>query len=173
MKSVHHFAMVVKDLDRSIDFYHNVLGLEFLYEPTPIGRGPLLEKGVGIKGAATRTVCLQADDGSVIIELMEYSSPDWPLSQPLPLYVTGSCHIAFYVDDIHAKKKELEAHGVVFNSDVNVNDVVEEHSVLDGWSWVYFKDPDGHSLELVNISHYDEGKRQAGIDAYKKSRGWA
>ena len=170
MNAIHHFAVIVKDLDKSLDFYHRVLGLEFLYEPTPIGSGEKLDKGIGIKGVSTRTACLQA--GDVIIELMEYSSPDWPLSSPLPLYVTGSSHIAFKVDDIHATKKELEAKGVIFNSEVNVNDDLEEHSVLDGWSWVYFKDPDGYALELVHVARYDEDERKAGMEAYKKSRGW-
>lgn len=165
MHPVHHFGIIVKDLDRSIEFYHRKLGLEFANEPTPVDSGERLEQGVGVKGARLRQVSLTA--GNVIIELLEYSQPDWPLNGPLPQYVTGSSHVAFQVEDIHAAKKELEAKGIEFFSDVNVND-----GVLDGWSWVYFSDPDGHVFELVQQSYYNEEERKAGIEAYKRSRGW-
>ena len=41
MKGLHHVGITVKDLDASIRFYHDVLGLEFSNEPSPWfdGRG--------------------------------------------------------------------------------------------------------------------------------------
>ena len=35
MKGLHHVGITVKDLDASIRFYHDVLGLEFSNEPSP------------------------------------------------------------------------------------------------------------------------------------------
>ena len=63
----------------------------------------------------------------------------------------GASHVAFVVDDIEAKKAELEAKGIQFFSDVNVVD----EGVLAGWRWVYFADPDGYPLELVEVAYYN------------------
>ena len=35
MKGLHHVGITVKDLDASIRFYHDVLGLQFSNEPSP------------------------------------------------------------------------------------------------------------------------------------------
>jgi hypothetical protein len=48
---------------------------------------------------------------------------------------------------------------------------VVDEGVLAGWRWVYFEDPDGYPLELVEAAYYDVEARSAGIDAYLASRG--
>ena len=63
---------------------------------------------------------------------------------------------------IVATKAELEGKGISFYSEVNV---VEE-GVLAGWRWVYFEDPDGYPLELVQVTYYNADERRAGIEAY-------
>jgi hypothetical protein len=70
------------------------------------------------------------------------------------------------VDDIAAKKAELEAKGVKFYSDVNVVD----EGPLAGWRWVYFADPDGLSLELVEIAYVDQAQRDANAAEYLRTR---
>ena len=42
--------------------------------------------------------------------------------------------------------------------------------MLAGWRWVYFEDPDGYPLELVEVAYYNEEERRAGIAAYLASR---
>jgi hypothetical protein len=70
------------------------------------------------------------------------------------------------VDDIEAEKAALEAKGIEFFSSVNVVD----EGVLAGWRWVYFSDPDGYPLELVEIAYYNTEERRAGLAAYLASR---
>jgi catechol 2,3-dioxygenase-like lactoylglutathione lyase family enzyme len=164
MQGLHHVGITVKDLDASIRFYHDVLGLQFSSEPSPWFEGEGLGKAVGVPGAALRQVSLLL--GDTIFELLEYKSPPSETSGPLMSSNMGASHVGFLVDDIEAKKAELEAKGIEFYSEVNVVD----EGVLAGWRWVYFEDPDGYPLELVEVAYYNEEDRRAGIAAYLASR---
>jgi catechol 2,3-dioxygenase-like lactoylglutathione lyase family enzyme len=164
MKGLHHVGITVKDLDASIRFYHDVLGLEFSNEPSPWFEGPALGPAVGVPGAALRQVSLLL--GDTTLELLEYKSPPSETDGPLRSNNLGASHVAFLVDDIKATKAELESKGVTFFSPVNVVD----EGVLAGWRWVYFADPDGYPLELVEVAYYNADERKAGIAAYLASR---
>jgi len=164
MKAVHHVGITVKDLDASIRFYHDVLGLEFANEPSPWFEGEELSRGVGVPQAALRQVSLLV--GDTTLELLEYRSPASETERPLGSHSLGASHVAFFVADIETAKAELEAKGIAFYSSVNVVD----EGVLAGWRWVYFEDPDGYPLELVEVAYYNEKDRRAGIAAYMASR---
>ncbi len=164
MKAMHHVGITVSDLERGIDFYHGVLGLGFVNEPSPVFDDAGLGPAVGVPGAALRQVSLAL--GDVTLELLEYVRPESPVDAPLPQNALGAQHVAFLVEDIHAAKAELEAKGVEFFSDVNVVD----EGVLAGWRWVYFSDPDGNALELVEIAYTRPEARAQGIRAYLDQR---
>ncbi len=164
MKALHHVGITVKDLDASIRFYHDVLGLPFSNEPSPWFDGEDLGKAVGVPGGALRQVSLLL--GDTMFELLEYKSPPSQTTGPLSSQSLGASHVAFHVDDIEAKKAELEAKGIEFYSEVNTVD----EGVLAGWRWVYFEDPDGYPLELVEVAYYNADDRKAGIAAYLASR---
>lgn len=165
LKAVHHVGLVVRDLDRSIYFYHDVLGLPFANEPTPWFEGPELEKGVGVPGAKLRQVSLWVGPVSTV-EMIEYANRPEESSAPVPNNYLGAAHVCFLVDDIRARKAELEEQGVLFYSDVNVVD----DGPLAGWRWCYFSDPDGLALELVEIAYYLKDEREAAIADYLASR---
>ena len=164
MKGLHHVGITVKDLDASIRFYHDVLGLPFSNEPSPWFEDEGLGDAVGVPGAALRQVSLLL--GDTTLELLEYKSPSSETSSPLLSNNIGASHVAFVVEDIHAKKAELEARGISFYSDVNTVD----DGVLAGWRWVYFEDPDGYPLELVEVAYYNAEERRQGIAEYLASR---
>ena len=83
MKALHHVGITVKDLDASIRFYHDVLGLQFANEPSPWFDGEELSRGVGVSGAALRQVSLLA--GDTTLELLEYRSPPSETDKPLQI----------------------------------------------------------------------------------------
>ena len=120
MKGLHHVGITVADLETAIDFYHGVLGLEFVNEPSPLFDDPELGPAVGVPGAALRQVSLAL--GDTILELLQYTAPPSPVDAPLPQNALGAQHVAFLVADAAATKAELEAKGVRFLSDVNVVD---------------------------------------------------
>jgi catechol 2,3-dioxygenase-like lactoylglutathione lyase family enzyme len=164
MKGLHHVGITVKDLDASIRFYHDVLGLQFSNEPTPWFEGEELGAAVGVPGAALRQVSLLLE--GTTLELLEYKRPPSETAAPLKSNNHGASHVAFLVDDIVATKVDLEAKGIQFYGPVNVVD----EGVLAGWRWVYFEDPDGYPLELVEIAYYHDQERRAGIAAYLAAR---
>ncbi len=164
MRAQSHTGITVRDLDRSVRFYHDLLGLEIATEPSPWFDGPELGCGVGVPGAALRCVCLRV--GNTMLELLEYRTPPSQTERPLLSHSVGASHVAFQVSDIRAAKAELEAAGVQFYSDINVVD----DGVLAGWRWVYFSDPDGYPLELVENAYERPGGHSAGIAGYLRSR---
>jgi glyoxylase I family protein len=165
LRAVHHVGLVVRDLDRSIYFYHDILGLPFANEPTPWFDGPQLSTGVGVPDASLRQTSLWVGDHSTM-ELIEYGNRPETSTKPVPNNYLGAAHVCFKVDDIHAKKAELESKGVTFYSDVNVVD----EGPLAGWRWCYFSDPDGLALELVQIAYYLKDEREAAIADYLATR---
>ena len=165
LKAIHHVGLVVRDLDRSIYFYHDLLGLPFANEPTPWFEGPALERGVGVPGARLRQVSLWVGASSTM-ELIEYGNRPASSTAPVPNNYLGAAHVCFKVDDVAVTKAELESKGVAFYSDVNVVD----EGPLAGWRWVYFSDPDGLALELVEVAYYRKDERDANAAAYLRSR---
>ena len=144
---VHHTGIIVRNLDRSIYFYHDVLGLPILSEPSPWFSGPELEQGVGVPGGSLRQCNLQAGDG--VLELLEYGNRPADNTEVQPQNRLGAMHIALRVDDIDATVAELKAKGVEFLSEPHIVD----DGVLAGWRWVYFHDPDGVTVELVEEAY--------------------
>jgi len=165
LKAIHHVGLVVRDLDRSIYFYHDLLGLPFANEPTPWFEGPELAKGVGVPDAKLRQVSMWVGPNSTM-ELIEYGDRPDDDNRPVVNNHLGAAHVCFLVDDIRAKKAELESKGVEFYSDVNVVD----EGPLAGWRWCYFLDPDRLALELIEVEYYLEDERNAAIAEYLRTR---
>lgn len=160
---IHHTGLIVRDLDRSIAFYNGVLGFPFQSEPSPWFSGEELADGVGVPGATLRQCCLLVGDD--VLELLEYENRE-PSDGPVHQNHLGAMHVALRVDDVAAVQADLEAAGVEFLSSAHVVD----DGVLAGWRWVYFHDPDGIPLELVEVAYTRPEERRAGIDAYLSSR---
>ncbi len=47
---------------------------------------------------------------------------------------------------------------------------VVDEGVLAGWRWVYFADPDGYPLELVEVAYVNREGAERGIAAYLAAR---
>ena len=161
---VHHTGIIVKNLDRSIYFYHDILGLQFQNEPSPWFEGEEIARGVGVPGAILRQVCLTTGDG--VVELVEYGNRPTDNNEPTPQNRLGAMHVALRVDDVVATKAELEGKGIEFLTDANTVD----DGVLAGWRWVYFHDPDGITVELVEVAYVNTEEREKGIAEYLANR---
>lgn len=167
MRAVHHVGITVSDLDRSVEFYHDLLGLTFVVPPTPWFEGDQLARGLGVKPpVALRVALFEVGDGATWFEILQYRTPPSTTREALPQSDVGAAHVAFHVDDIAETYDRLTSKGVPFNSEPNTVD----DGPLAGWRWAYFKDPDGHTMELVEVAYVRQEQRDADIAAYVAAR---
>jgi catechol 2,3-dioxygenase-like lactoylglutathione lyase family enzyme len=144
---VHHFSFSVTNLERTIEFYKNVLGVDIRSK----GRNKYDTLGTALFGtkwgvnqpqADLKLAFLQLGDNR--IEFIEYVDP---MAQPYHKNpsIAGSAHLALRVDNIEEVRERLEAAGVEFHAPIGR--YVEEGK--GEMKWCYFRDPDGIVLELV------------------------
>lgn len=146
MTGIVHSGITVRDLSVSIPFYRDVLGLELIkQEPPRASRGEKL----GVPGAVIRIAVFAIPDSNATLELIEYLEPAAPNQYGGPVNALGQVHVAFKVDDIEKTMKQMTKAGVRFTSE-------EYESITDGplagWKWIYFKDPDGTNMELIEVT---------------------
>jgi len=164
VKGIHHAGIVVSKLDRSIDFYIDVLGLELISEPSDPTAGTRIDQILGLDGARLRGVLLQA--GNSAVELHEFQAPKWTGEGPVPAHALGAQHVAFWCDDIATEKAAIESRGGVFLTDVNVIDA----GPFAGLRTAFLRDPDGIRIEFVEVAYWPAAARQAGLDRYWQNR---
>ena len=138
----HHTAISVTDLDRSIYFYCDLLGMKLEWR-IDHKKSEALERVVGLKHVDVSYAMLSGWGGR--LELFQYHSPvgqSYPLNQPV--CDKGITHFAFQVEDIDGLYERLITRGVRFNTPPQV--------IRAGVKATYFHDPDGITLELVQYS---------------------
>jgi catechol 2,3-dioxygenase-like lactoylglutathione lyase family enzyme len=147
VRALFHTGLTVSDLDRSIAFYRDLLGLELVtrWESTQ----PYLRTIVGFPDAELHIALLRipAMDGGLSghhLELLEYRQPrgargDAATSNP------GNVHVALLVSDLDGMYRRLSAHGVTFKSPP----VDIAHGRNKGARAVYLRDPDDITIELI------------------------
>ena len=143
MKGIIHAGITVKSLEKSLVFYRDLLGLKLIkQEPVRKARGEKL----GVPGAVIQVAVLQTEDPTTTVELIEYLEPQLLNVPPAPINLPGSMHLAFHVEDIDKQVKKMKQAGVKF---VSEDYEVIKDGPLQGMKWIYFKDPDGTNLELI------------------------
>ncbi|MCB2196238.1 MAG: methylmalonyl-CoA epimerase [Bacteroidetes bacterium] len=94
---IEHIGIAVKNLEESIKYYEEVLGLK-CYN---------IEE---VKDQKVKTAFLKV--GEVKIELLESTDPEGPIGKYIEKKGEGIHHIAFAVDNIEDKLKKAEENGV-------------------------------------------------------------
>ncbi|MGW8249842.1 MAG: VOC family protein [Anaerolineales bacterium] len=136
-----HTSYTISDLDRSLAFYRDVLGLELLWQ-RDIDNAYFCEI-IGFPGCSVRAAHLRIPGSDHRIELFEYLQPTGQKADVRTMNV-GSSHISLLVDDLPAVYEELAAMGVEFRSPP----VEITHGANKGGWGVYLLDPDGITVEL-------------------------
>jgi catechol 2,3-dioxygenase-like lactoylglutathione lyase family enzyme len=140
LAGVHHVAINVCDMDRSLRFYEDTLGFRQLFPPQE-GSGEDLERSVKVPSAKLKYAMLQT--GNIIVELIQYLNP---VGKPYDRRNcdAGNMHLAFRVSDIDEAYAKLKDRGVKFNGPP----VKIDSGPLSNCAFAYFTDPDGVTLEI-------------------------
>ena len=150
ISAIDHINIVVSDMERSVKFYTEVLGLE------KIGsvhlEGDWIDEVAGLKGVNAESVNVVAPEGEVKIELFCFKTPRGESIPANQLSNTvGIRHFAFRVDDIHASHKKLKEAGVnPLSEPVTIPDSVIPNSPVRK-TMFYFHDPDGVMIEIAEL----------------------
>ncbi len=142
-----HFSFTVKDIERSVAFYTDVIGMKLVHSQTQ--HNEYTAKLVGYPGAhlkvAQLTVEAMAQQRSGhLLELVQYVSPECEPTDTATCR-PGSAHLAFQVADIHAAYKRMVGLGVRFKSEP----VAITAGINNGGFTCYFLDPDDITLEIL------------------------
>lgn len=159
--SVGAVGITVRDMNRSMEFFQNVLDFEKISDFQI--KGDPYDHLFGIEKSKIRIVRMRL--GQEVIELMEFL---YPKGRPVPKNSKSNDlwfqHIAIVVADMEKAFQKLKKH--------NVRHVSPSPQTLPKWNKTaggikafYFQDPDGHNLEII---YFPPGK---GHPRWQKSVG--
>jgi lactoylglutathione lyase len=119
----------VGDLERSIDFYTQVLGMKLLRQKDyPDGKFTLAFVGYG-----------DESDNTVIELTYNWDTDHYDLGE-------GYGHIAIEVDDVYEAVRELQSRG---------GKVIRDAGPMNAGTTIiaFIEDPDGYPIELIGKKH--------------------
>lgn len=161
VSAVEAIAITVSDADRAADFYGRVLDFEKLSDVEV--RSDQYDRLLGIFGTRLRIVRMQL--GQEQIELYEFLVPR---GRAFPSDTRSNDgwfqHIAIVVSDMEAAYQRLRRERVAHAS-TGPQRLPDWNPAAGGIEAFYFRDPDGHFLELI---HFPPGK---GDPRWQQSKG--
>lgn len=136
---MNHVGISVSNIERTIDFYRDMFGMEQDCEVFPFG-GPDFSAVMGLDDAQGRMCMISG--GDVSLELFEFTNPAPKLKRDdYPVADHGYSHFAFWVDDIEQVHDSLRDAGVRIHCPVT--------TFPGGIKAIYARDPDGNVFELL------------------------
>jgi catechol 2,3-dioxygenase-like lactoylglutathione lyase family enzyme len=140
-----HLCLRVSDLERSVRFYVEALGARQLTALIPL-EGRSAELNFLEMGVETRYAFVGFDD--MYFELVEFIVPRVPTGPRSPT-VDGFMHYCFTVDDVPAALTRIEECGGGRWPKESSAHTHAEYAVH------YAYDPDGNTIQLINIEPED------------------
>ena len=137
VQSVVHVGIPVNDMERSLQFYHEALGLKI--DSSREVSGAAISAGVQVPNARIKITLLDA--GNTKLELLQYLEPKGRTHDRRNNDV-GASHVAFVMSDIQGTYERLQELGVPCNAPPYPSTHPE------GWGWFYARDPDGITVEF-------------------------
>jgi glyoxylase I family protein len=132
-----HVCVSVSDLERSLAFYRDGLGLRVIFDVELAGPG--MQAVTGEAGARGRMVgCLVP--GGVTLELLWFAHRAGAAPQPRP--ATGYTNDSLSVSDLDAAYAALEARGVR---------PLQRPVAVGGVRMFFVADPDGTAIEIIEF----------------------
>ncbi len=144
ISGVHHTCVIVSDMDKSLKFYRDILGMleevNLKFDADPVM--------MDLPGTKPKQHLVMLSAGNTIIELIQYIEPKGKPCDRKPCD-TANMHICFQVEDINKTYEEIKAMGISFHRDPDFID--ESGGALNGYGYVYFRGPDNEILEFIQV----------------------
>ncbi|MBN1835492.1 MAG: VOC family protein [Spirochaetales bacterium] len=142
VSGVHHASIVVSDMDRSLEFYRDTLGMkqemEFWYDADPAM--------MDLPDSKPKQHLVLLSTGNAYLELIQYLEP---AGRPNDRRTCdqGAMHICFRVEDMQKVYELLKAKGTRFHR--APDQIGENGAALANHWYVYLRGPDDEVLELI------------------------
>jgi catechol 2,3-dioxygenase-like lactoylglutathione lyase family enzyme len=141
IKAVRHAGVVVRDLEKSAEFY---CALGFFEDDRAIEEGCFIDTVVGLQNTKLEWIKLRALDG-YLLELLQYHShPEKEEITKQKSNQLGCSHLAFSVDDIDTVCNGIKKIG---GSVVNLPALTNDKKV----KVAYCHDNEGNLMEIVEV----------------------
>jgi len=152
--AVNHIGFAVADLERSVRFYSGLFDeppyFDEIYDVEYIGRI------VGYPGAIQHAAFFRLPgQPEMFLELIQYLRPEAGIVD-MESYNAGNAHLCLVCSDLVAEFERIKKLGGEFRSG---SPVTSDYGVYEGARTAYFRDPDGISIQLVELK---EGMDPAG-----------
>ena len=143
--SADHTGVTVSNLEHFLAFWRDALGLELSH--TAHQKSELAQEITGVEGAEIKLAVLKTPGGHKI-ELLEYLAPTDRKRANLRPCDVGSVHVALLVQDLDAVLESIAA------SDWKAAGKPQrlQSGPNAGKRVVYVRDPDGTTIELMQIA---------------------
>ena len=145
IKEFGHLAFNVSDMEKSLHFYCDILGLEKAFTiriPEDIAeRMP----GSPLAAMAGKDNIVYLKFGSGVFLELFYPNPNTNMDSGGPNYDDiGYVHLSLVVDDLASWEPYLKENGVQLDSDI--------HTGGDGTLTMWLRDPDGNRIEMMEYT---------------------
>src|SRR5437016_13808414 len=137
-----HTGITVSNLERSLEFWRDVLGFELSH--TAHQTGEMASEITGVQGAEIKLAVVKAPGGHKI-ELLEYLAPADRKKVDLRPCDVGSVHVAFTVDNLDAVLERIAVSG--WKAPGQPQTLTAGPNA--GKRVVYVRDPDGTTIEFM------------------------
>jgi lactoylglutathione lyase len=145
IEGVSHFGIQVADLERSVAFYGDLLGLELVARW--VRDEPYIQELVGYPGVELNVAVFRLPGSESFLEILEYRNVERQTVDPATAN-PGTAHLCVYVDDLEALYEHLVAGGARFVSPIKSPTAGPN----TGGKVVYMRDPDGIRVELLETA---------------------
>jgi len=139
---VGHFGIQVADIERSVAFYEQLIGLELVARWTRDQE--YIQDLVGYPGVELHVAVFRLPKSDACLEVLEYKNVERSPVDPGTAN-PGTAHLCLYVEDLEAVYDRLRDAGVEFVSGVQTPTA----GPSTGGRVVYMLDPDGIRIELL------------------------
>lgn len=147
LKQIYHVGLTVKDIDKSLEFYRDILGLSFVGELLMEGKETdlLFNKD----GCKARVAYLNGSDSIDMppVELIQFLDESSISIDKPNLFKTSISELCFYVENIDKFYNHLIENDVECLSEPQYFDFSKYG--FGKSKAIYFKDPDGIILEAI------------------------